>query len=310
MTDETAQLHNATDSCTNSTSPPTTDETLELQLFPPVIKQTARDKVYAYLQDSIFPVTPALIADKTGLNHSSVRSICRRLLKDGLIRQAYSGNYCSLSCNFAGHGVGVLQRGIYHDEGIVTGPVLQNLLCVVELPSVPPMDDYVFDVVDARVRLVFGSKRNQVSLHVSCPNGVSIHAFSLIVTRCEDYLSSLGFPSPFDWTVTNYELLVDGSRLRLEGCEAVTLQMFSGELLKEYNKSYGVRSEFRSSSPIDLKGFMSIVSGYGSDLRAAARLGAVEDELRRQELTLRYVNGNLSDILRILTSKQELKQNE
>jgi len=293
---ETQSLQNETFNCNENPEQPSTDETIKLQLSPAVVTPTSQQSVYDYLQGCVFPVPPSYIASKLGLNPSSVRTICRRLLSSGLIRLAYRGYYCSLGCNFATHGPGALRRGVY-TEGVVSGPLLQNLVCVVGLDCVSPRDDYVFNVVDAEIRLVFGCKRNQVSLHISCSNGLSVHAFSLVVTRCEDYLISLGYPSPFDWRVVNYELLVDGSRVRLEGCEAFTLQVFEGELLKQYNKSYGVRSEFRSSAPVDLRSFMSIVSGAGSDLRAAARLGAVEDELRRQSDSLRYVNGMVSEIL-------------
>ena len=71
---------------------------------------------------------------------------------------------------------------------------------------------------------------------------------------------------------------------------------FRGDLFKLYNKEFGVRGEFRSSDPIKFREFMSILSGHASDLRMVARMGAIEDEIRRLTEAVKHSNagGNLS----------------
>ena len=309
MSDETDKLQNVTNSYIDQ-SPrieSSTDVTVCMSQLPALEKQTISRRLYEYLQGEPYPVSPGLIALRTGLNRASIRVMCRRLLKEGLIRQPYSGHYCGIGCNSAIHGVGALRLGVYSDESQVytVGPLLQNMVVVCDVGECEKFDDYCFTVVDAEIRLVFGSKRNQISLYVSCSNGVGIHAFSLIVTRVEDYLLSLGFTQPFNWLVVNYELLVDGVRYRLEGIEALTVQVFEGELHKLYNKSYGVRGEYRSSAPVDLRSFMSIVSGHGGDLRSAARLGAIEDEIRKLTEAVKYNNGEIARLNSAYSNSQK-----
>ena len=199
------------------------------------------------------PLSPKEIASIARLNPSSVRVVLTRLLKKGLVERKFHGHYVTSTILGVRYGI---------------PPRIQNLFVIAtsrqngEKLGVLKSETVEFGLGDgvARLRLVFGVKRDKIHWTVKAPIGLDLYGFRLATELVDSECKRRGV---FDavWMVKNFELLWDSEGLRLEGVKALTLEGLDGVLEKYYNKDDGLRREVRSSIPAELDSLLALVQG-------------------------------------------------
>lgn len=190
------------------------------------------------------PVTPLELSKLIKEDKKSVSKELVRLLRKGALDRPFYGHYC---------------RKPTYEVG--TPPRVQNLLFVATSQKNPQLKgkirvsrefSYEFsdspDIpeLDFRIRLIFGKKRNKIHWTVKAPLGLDLYGLLLARqwadAKCERY----GFKDLI-WDCNRCEWLRDYQSVTLEGMSIITIDDLSGVLEKYYQKSYGIRREFRIS---------------------------------------------------------------
>lgn len=246
------------------------------------------------------PLFPKEISSMAGLNHSTVRVYLRRLLKEGLVKQPF--------------------RGVY--ESIVTKPTyvegpprVQDLRLRVKRAVPVKFADHVEEYGQVRIRVKWGTRRQQITGTVSCPQGLDLESLSFAVHRFKVIAGGWEgvLPRDSEVEVVSVELLHDYEDLRLDGLKCVTLRSFLGSLEKIYNKDPGLRAEVKVK-PDKIESIYALLRGgvtqynlIQSSFAIDRRLEDLTAAIKHQNVGLTRVCGLLEAVLERLSSRDQGK---
>ena len=187
-------------------------------------------------------------------------------------------------------------------------PRIQNLYVTAEKFKIPRgMKDVIIPIEeDARIRLVFGSKRGKINWSVKAPNGLDLYGLLLCRRVVEMECRTRGFKG-INWMVKNFELLQDTENIRLEGLQSVTFEGLEGILEKYYNKDQGYRREIRASIPTPIENIVALSRGGIPTFQVIQHVGLLvkkmDDSIEAQKNTNRLVS-ELTKVIGALANAQ------
>ena len=214
------------------------------------------DQIINFMLNIDRDTTPREIASNIKRNPNSVRSQISKLLRKGTIKKIRHGVYSIIE------GYGVWGRSI---------PIrFQNLnfegfSAVVEIDK-GAVDIFEFPDINGdmfRIRVSYGFTHKRITWTIKAPIGLDYYGLKLAIRLVDCMIASRGY-SEVSWIIGKggWETLQDHMGLRIEGlAKSVTIDDFMGNLLKIYQKSYGVRIEVRSSHMTDLNTLLALSSG-------------------------------------------------
>lgn len=263
------------------------------------------DQIINFMLNLDRPVKPLEIAQNINRNPDSVRSLMSRLLRKGIVKKIYYGTYSLIE------GYGVWGRSI---------PLRFQNLHFLGKSDVKKKDSGKVDVVEFvdingeifRIRIVYGFTHGQITWTVKAPIGLDYYGLMLasLLVECKiahrDYFVS-------SWMVRNFETLQDHMGLRVESlAKSVTLDDLAGNLLKIYQKSYGVRVEVRSQGTTSLETLLALSTGGMPQAQLMQGLGRTTREIfdLTQALKYRNVDDNKRDRLLEALAQNFIKMNE
>ena len=178
------------------------------------------------------PLSPREITGITGLNRSTVRVYCSRLVSEGVLARPHYGYYC-----------------INRTYGVRwSAPRVHNLRLrwapACRIPEHVEVEEVYGDV---KIRVVFGSERSLVTCWISSDIGLNYAGCGLAIQRFKEIAGSrVGCPVlDGGILVSSCEFNEDFESIRLDGLSSVTVESFLGSLERIYNRDGGLRSEVR-----------------------------------------------------------------
>ena len=202
-----------------------------------------RASVLQLIDKSSIPLSPAEIASKLERNPSSVRGVCRELVKTGIIVQPYSGYYCSKST----HRVLVPLR-------------CHNIALRCSVGEDVEHWENVEVVGGVKVGVCFGAYRRRITGFVACDSGMSLDACLLALNRWFDVAEKrLGHPLG-EVELRTVEFNRDYVGVRLDGSlRCWTRRGLLGVIERIYQRRDCVRHEWKISKPMGLTEFEALL---------------------------------------------------
>lgn len=157
-------------------------------------------------------------------------------------------------------------RGVYvinPTHGVGRPPRVQNVWLKVSGVAVPRgIPEYMASFGDVKIRVIFGTKRGNITAVLSSDSGLDFTACTLAIERFKTAVRDiLGISiANKDICVRNCEFLEDYVGMRLEGLNCVTAESFLGSLERIYNKGAGLRSEVKVK-PDSLESIYTLLKG-------------------------------------------------
>ena len=254
-------------------------------------------KILNLIDSAELPLTPKEIAEKTEINHNSVKVYLRSLKKRNLVVQPYRGEYAST-------------KDLVTSRGCIGGKVTQfprvhNIRLRVEgvgCGGLVAEWDYGVAVVSAVIGV-----NGVANVFVACSgDGLDYSGFKLVMACVRKVLS---VPKSAPITVTGFELNVDYSGIRMEGCKALTLSAFDGSFERLYRKHKNVlRSEVRAVGPTTPEAVYQLLKGGVGAYNIMQGLALLINEVRQEREAQKYTNKILYDLLMKLGAKTEVKR--
>jgi len=279
---------------------------------------TAREKVYNYVKKMDYPVSPKQISDDLELNYNTVRGVCSKFVKDGRFIRPYSRHYTIAET----HGVNTTKiplriqnlDAIVHPIPRITRPFLeegqkQGLLVlngrtfehVYEYPCPSGKNEVT------RHRIRFGVTNNKITWTIKAPLGLDYDALMSAYGYVKRIIHEMGFTIletddinsnyPRCFVVIKFELLRDimDTRLELEKC--ITFSSFSGVIEKIYNKTYGVRHEFRYNRPTSMTEITALMYGGLPNLISAQSIFQINQSIDKFTKAQKYIPNKLNELV-------------
>jgi len=199
-------------------------------------KKNKKQKILDFLEKSKIPLFPKEIADKLGLNHSTVKSYLRILAKEGFIKRLEGGRYCS---NIT---YGVIRRLLIHNLRLkIEAPFLRDM------PKIPDDDEYYGDV---HLWVKYGKQRGLVTGGIAYDKGLDQAHVLLLMRRIYELVERKTGHKVERFRITTIEWNRDffGKRLdNREGISCFTIGEFEHYLSRLYQKSeHTVRVEVKT----------------------------------------------------------------
>jgi len=254
-----------------------------------MIKPKSKTKrILEYINNSGECLTPKQIAKKLKIKRNTVKSILRRLAKDGYICRIGYGEYCSKTT-----------------YGMVKPLRIHNLRFRIEglkeLVKGKDLSPFSERIGDAEIRVHFGKKRGLVTGWLSCDRGFDYQSLVFAVRFLSDIIKRKVGAEPKDWYFTSKEWNVDHIGVRLDnrnGFRCLTIQEFEDFLVRLYQKDdLTLRAEVKDSMALSLDDLLSIMrSGNVGALRDARILHEIIQRLDAQTVAIKYFNRTLEEI--------------
>lgn len=225
-----------------------------------------RERILKYMEDYQesygLGFSPLQIAKITDIPRKTVAARLSELFKDGKVAKLDHGMYLLnplKDTGFSPYGGAGVGCGVL--RGVDVLPRVQNLR--LEAGAMVGVSDVVsFGVGDVDLEVRFGVRNRRVTVMVGTSYGLSLAGFDLLVDVLNRVCFDRGYPD-LVWRVVNYEVFTDFASYRLEGCTALTVSDFRGEMIKLYNKCNALRFEFRGSLPLQVEAVRQILMGAG-----------------------------------------------
>jgi len=274
----------------------------QLSRLPYNVPQTDTGRVLEYVNGQDRWVNSWEISRILGIKRGSVRKYLQRLTNRNQIRKIEHGLYCHVftpppfGCDSpvdSQHSVGYLNRSMVNARS----PMIHNLrVNSGKIEGIVKHEDVELDFFDCHVVITYGVTHSRISWTLACSEGVDLHAYLAIRSVVENHARSLGIsPSAgFGWMIVNNEVINQGEKVRLEGAECLTVQVFEGSLFKIYNHNGAMRAEYRSSTPVPEAAFVDSLARYAGDASMAIRVGAVENRMESMDRKLDRILGGMS----------------
>lgn len=250
------------------------------------ILRDAEKRIIEVVENSNLPITPKEIATITKINPSSVRVYLRSLKKRNLVVQPYRGEYTSY-------------KHLVTSEGCIWGKVTQyprvhNIRLRVEGVGCGGLvTEWDYEV--AKVSVVIGDN-GVANVFVACSgDGLDYSAFKLVMACVRKELS---VPKTAPITVTGFELNVDYSGIRIDGCKSLTLSAFDGSFERLYQKHKNVlRSEVRAVGSTTPEAVYQLLKGGVNSYNIMQGLAMVINEIRQEREAQKFTNQILYELL-------------
>jgi len=214
------------------------------------------DQITHFMMNIDRPTSSREIAQNIKRNPNSVRVIMSRLLRKGIIKRIRHGIYSIIE------GYGVYGQTIplrFQNLHIRTSaPVREIDKGRVDVVEFPHIQGDVF-----RIRISYGFTNKLITWTLKAPIGLDYDGLKLSILLVECIISKRGY-NVNSWDVSNFETLQDHMGLKIEGlAKCVTVDDLMGNILKIYQKSYGVRVEVanRSEAMTELNTLLALSTG-------------------------------------------------
>ena len=242
---------------------------------------------------------PKNIVSETSINHSTVRSVCIRMAKKGIIKihPIHRGMYLLVEND--GHG---MFSWNFHNTYIFyksDKPLVEQQLKVEN--SLNSMFKY---------RFIVGAKSNKASMNISTKYPFNLTSLGLVVEFFRLLMNeTLRFiPKDSEIWISSIELNKDYYNLRLDGIKCITWDSLVTQY-KIYNKKIGVREESKHNIEFNFKLFADMVN-YGIITSEITALLDMQDK----KIDLLFKNQNKMNmkqemILRLLQKENKMKTN-
>jgi len=218
-------------------------------------------------------------------NPNSVRSKMSQLLRKGIIKRKRHGVYSIIEgYGVWGRSIPLRFQNLHLRASANVGVRDKGRVDVVEFPHIQG------DVF--RIRVVYGFTHQQITWTVKAPIGLDYDGLKLASLLVECMISRRGY-SVSSWEVGNFETLQDHMGLKIEGlAKCVTLDDLSGNMLKIYQKSYGVRVELasRSDSTTELNTLLALSTGGMPQAQLMQGLHTTNSEISDLTNAIKYRN--------------------
>jgi len=242
---------------------------------------------------------PKNIVSETSINHSTVRSVCIRMAKKGIIKihPIHRGMYLLVEND--GHG---MFSWNFHNTYIFyksDKPLVEQQLKVEN--SLNSLFKY---------RFIVGAKSNKASMNISTKYPFNLTSLGLVVEFFRLLMNeTLRFiPKDSEIWISSIELNKDYYNLRLDGIKCITWDSLVTQY-KIYNKKIGVREESKHNIEFNFKLFADMVN-YGIITSEITALLDMQDK----KIDLLFKNQNKMNmkqemILRHLQKENKMKTN-
>ena len=241
------------------------------------------DQVIHFMLNLDRPIGPKEIAYNIKRNPNSVRSMMSKLLRKGIVVKIRHGAYSIIE------GYGIWGRSIplrfqnLHFSGFArVGERDSGRVDVIEFEDI---DGEVF-----RIRIVYGFTHQRVTWTIKAPLGLDYYGLILATKLVECKIAHLDYDVD-SWTVLNFETLQDHMGMRIEGlAKCVTLDDLAGNMLKIYQKSYGVRVEVRSRTTSSLETLLALSTGGMPQAQLMQGIHSTNQEIGDLTNAIKYRN--------------------
>lgn len=196
------------------------------------------------IDQSLIPMTPLEISQKTGISHNTVKKCVLRLAKKGFVQHLCYGLYVNpaYGVTLGAVGVGGGDRFLLRAHGLqITIPRFKV--------AGPRHLEKAFG--RAKITILRYRKSAQVSVRCEKPYSLDGPAFEAVVSWA---MENLGIKeSAYGRLKANVELNNDIFGLRINHGKAITLKDVMGTFRRVYNTQYGCRDEIkiREKRPLD-----------------------------------------------------------
>lgn len=254
-------------------------------------------KVIDYLKGSSGEAYPKEIASYTGLKHSTVRSVCIRMVSKGLLSKhtKSKGMYCLVEND--GHGVfsyNFHNLEIFYKSEI---PLVERQL------KVENSLNSLF-----RYRFIIGAKSKKASMRLSTKYPFNISSLGLAVEIFKKTIKEhLGLEiSDKEIWISCIEFNKDYLNLRLEGINCITWDSLVAQF-KLYQKKKGVREEFKKKIKFNFDLLESMLRKGISTVEEMALLQRQDEKINLIFKNQNKMNNKLEMIFRILQKDNKTK---
>ena len=235
------------------------------------------------IKESEIELSPKEIAQKTSINHSTVRVYLRQLLREGKIVQPYPGSYCSR---------------ITH--GMMMAPLrTHNVILTVEAPWLSFSDDYTEWFGDVKVRVQFGFQRHKITGRISCDAGMDKNSIHFALSRFYDIVKEKTSHELDDVVVKTFEMNRDYAGVRLDGFKCYTKKGLFGVIERIYQKDDLVRHEHKITKPMTIDEFTALMRGGVTEYNLQQGLFMVVQEVKALTETQKFVNEKIMQLIRL-----------
>lgn len=263
------------------------------------------DQVIHFILNIDRDTSPREVASNIKRNPNSVRSLMSKLVRKGILKRITYGKYSIIE------GYGIWGRSI---------PIrFQNLHFIGKAPIIEVdkgrVDVMEFDDVNGdifRIRILYGFTHKQISYTVKAPLGVDYYGLMLCSKLVDCMILHRNY-TVSTWNVKNYETLLDHMGMRVEGlAKSVTLTDLAGNMLKIYQKSYGVRVEVRSKGTTSLETLLALSTGGMPQAQLMQGIHTTNSEINDLTNAIKYrnVDDNRRDRILEALSGAVIRMNE
>jgi len=237
-------------------------------------------KVIDVCKKGEYPLPPREIAEIIEEKASTVRGLCRRLVKKGLLYQPIPGHYDYLS-PYGDERVSAL---MVHDLRLST-PV-ESLKTVVKRPD----HEYVLEGI--KIEYQFGKRNGKFSASVSDARGIGYTKLIQILDRIEDDAERY-FGKELEYNCS-YHLHRDLGYLRLDGFQSITIGVLKGCFKRIYQKEDVVRVEVGIKDATQEEMTDLVVSNFNQ----LSFFFSIRKSIQNIEKTVKEINRKVSDTQR------------
>lgn len=251
-------------------------------------------KIVELLEEKKAEFYPLEISRRTGLNHSTVKNYCRKLLRDQKIAQPYRGVYCS--------------KLTY---SMVMRPAkVHNVILSVPAPWLRFSDDVTEFVSDVKIRVQFGKRRRRITGRISCDAGMDHRAALFSVERFYDIVHELTGRVVDEVVVKTFEINRDFQGLRLDGARSFTRTTFGEYLDRIYQKGKAVRSEIKISKEVSVDQMLLLAQGGIPSFQVAQSVFELSNRLSELLETMKFQNRMIQALVKEVEHLKGIVKNE
>lgn len=247
-----------------------------------------KTKVLEAVLQSEIELTPIQVAERTGVNHRTVKVYLRELIKEGKIVQPYHGSYCSQ---------------ITH--GMMFAPLrTHNVVLTSDVSWLDFSDDFVEIVGSVKIRVQYGLERRKITGTISSDGGMDKNTIVFALNRFYDLVKARTNHDLETVLVKTFEMNRDYQGVRLDGVKCYTKKGLFDVLERLYQKEENlVRQEYKVSTPMKVDEFMSLIQGGVSSYNMQQGLFMLVQE---QKQLVDAVKSNNWQILKVTEVMQKI----
>lgn len=244
-----------------------------------------KERIVDLLEHTDIELTPLEIAKKLDLNHSSVRVYLPQLVAAGRIVTPYHGAYSSKTTH--GMGAGALR---VHNI-VATGDV-----------EVSEHWEVTEQVGSVKVRVVFGEKRDKVSIFISCDAGMDKNSCLLALDKGFGIVKSRLGKDLEHICLKTFELNRDFLGVRVDRATCITRKGLYDMVERVYQKQEGVRHEWKISKEMPLAEFEALLQGGVTSYNLMQANFALVQEVKKLTEAQKMTNEQLQSQGRVLNA--------